>query len=318
MMAQLIDRKHLKQEMKELLRSAQVSPRGMTCLYLALVLVLNLADSFMGLMNPGLLGTFISILTGLMSMVLASGFVMYCMAIRRGERAEYLTLFDGFSFVGKVILLNIVIYLFTFFWSLLFVIPGIIAAYRYRFALYNLYENPGIGVMEALNMSKQQTLGYKGQLFMLDLSYIGWLLLASLTSVVQTGYIYACIFQDPGYYLANPAQVYAITLPMPVGLQVVLGCVWPLLVALFYLPVYQCPELGPAGGAFFHVAGITAGGTPAGRRRCGPEPPPAVWRRRCRRQPAPDCWGYLPRHQPRSPAAGRRTASSPPPWAALP
>ena len=39
MMAQLIDRKHLKQEMKELLRSAQVSPRGMTCLYLALVLV---------------------------------------------------------------------------------------------------------------------------------------------------------------------------------------------------------------------------------------------------------------------------------------
>ncbi|CAN3997379.1 Inner membrane ABC transporter permease protein ycjO, partial [Dysosmobacter welbionis] len=196
MMAQLIDRKQLKQEMKELLRSAQVSPRGMTCLYLALVLVLNLADSFMGLMNPGLLGTFISILTGLMSMVLASGFVMYCMAIRRGERAEYLTLFDGFSFVGKVILLNIVIYLFTFFWSLLFVIPGIIAAYRYRFALYNLYENPGIGVMEALNMSKQQTLGYKGQLFMLDLSYIGWLLLASLTSVVQTGYIYACIFQD--------------------------------------------------------------------------------------------------------------------------
>ena len=42
MMAQLIDRKQLKQEMKELLRSAQVSPRGMTCLYLALVLVLNL------------------------------------------------------------------------------------------------------------------------------------------------------------------------------------------------------------------------------------------------------------------------------------
>ena len=240
MMAQLIDRKHLKQEMKELLRSAQVSPRGMTCLYLALVLVLNLADSFMGLMNPGLLGTFISILTGLMSMVLASGFVMYCMAIRRGERAEYLTLFDGFSFVGKVILLNIVIYLF---------------------ALYNLYENPGIGVMEALNMSKQQTLGYKGQLFMLDLSYIGWLLLASLTSVVQTGYIYACIFQDPGYYLANPAQVYAITLPMPVGLQVVLGCVWPLLVALFYLPVYQCTELGYFDTAK-HTSGVGEGAAP--------------------------------------------------------
>lgn len=181
MMAQLIDRKHLKQEMKELLRSAQVSPRGMTCLYLALVLVLNLADSFMGLMNPGLLGTFISILTGLMSMVLASGFVMYCMAIRRGERAEYLTLFDGFSFVGKVILLNIVIYLFTFFWSLLFVIPGIIAAYRYRFAVYNLCENPEMGVMDAINMSKAQTVGFKWQLFVLDLSFLGWQILCGLT-----------------------------------------------------------------------------------------------------------------------------------------
>ena len=266
MMAQLIDRKQLKQEMKELLRSAQVNPRGMTCLYLALVLVLNLADSFMGLLNPGLLGTFVSILTGLMSMVLASGFVMYCMAIRRGERAEYLTLFDGFSFVGKVILLNIVIYLFTFFWSLLFVIPGIVAAYRYRFALYNLYENPGIGVMEALEMSKQQTLGYKGQLFLLDLSYTGWYLLASLPSLIQVGYIYAAVFQDPGYFLADPTRVYALSLPLPLPVQVLLGCLWPLAVALFYLPVYQCTELG-----YFDIAKHTSGVSLSGAG--GPDQP---------------------------------------------
>lgn len=78
---------------------------------------------------------------------------------------------------------------------------------------------------------------------------------------MQTGYIYACIFQDPGYYLANPAQVYAITLPMPVGLQVVLGCVWPLLVALFYLPVYQCTELGYFDTAK-HTSGVGEGAAP--------------------------------------------------------
>ena len=254
MMAQLIDRKQLKREMKELLRSAQVSPWGMTCLYLGLVLVLDLADGFVTSVSAGLLGTFVSILTGLMSMVLASGFVMYCMAIRRGERAEYLTLFDGFSFVGKVILLNIVEYLFVFLWSLLFVIPGFIAAYRYRFALYNLYENPGIGVMEALEMSKQQTLGYKGQLFFLDLSYIGWFLLASLSSVVQLGYLYMTIFQNPMYYLADPARVAAISLPLPFALQLLIDCVWPLLVALFYLPTYQCTELG-----YFDIAKQTSG-----------------------------------------------------------
>lgn len=254
MMAQLIDRKQLKREMKELLRSAQVSPWGMTCLYLGLVLVLDLADGFVTSVSAGLLGTFVSILTGLMSMVLASGFVMYCMAIRRGERAEYLTLFDGFSFVGKVILLNIVEYLFVFLWSLLFVIPGFIAAYRYRFALYNLYENPGIGVMEALEMSKQQTLGYKGQLFFLDLSYIGWSLLASLSSLVQLGYLYMTIFQNPMYYLADPARVAAISLPLPFALQLLIDCVWPLLVALFYLPTYQCTELG-----YFDIAKQTSG-----------------------------------------------------------
>lgn len=258
MMAQLIDRKHLKQEMKELLRSAQVSPRGMTCLYLALVLVLNLADSFMGLMNPGLLGTFISILTGLMSMVLASGFVMYCMAIRRGERAEYLTLFDGFSFVGKIIGLNIVMYIFIALWSMLFVIPGFIAAYRYRFALYNLYENPGIGVMEALDMSKRQTFGYKGQLLMLDLSYLGWNLLAAAPALICLGLMYAQLLQTVAAYasgaLTSFPAVPAVNLFLPDWAWTLLIGLWSLAVSLFFLPNYQCVELG-----YFETAKSTSG-----------------------------------------------------------
>ena len=254
MMAQLIDRRQLKAQMKELLRSAQVSPRGMTALYLGLVLVLNLADSLVSMVSGGLPGTFVSILTSLLSWTLSAGFVLYCMAVRRGERTEYLTLFDGFSFVGKIIALNIVILVFIFLWSLLFMIPGIVAAYRYRFALYDLYENPGIGVMEALEMSKQQTLGYKGQLFFLDLSYIGWQILSAIPSLIQAGYLYAVIFSDPGYYLANPDMVYAITLPISPVLQLVVGSVWPLAVALFFLPVYQCTELG-----YFDTAKRTSG-----------------------------------------------------------
>ena len=211
--------------------------------------------------RPGVLAYVIDLLLNFMTWLLYAGFVVFVLRMIRQQRNSLWNLMDGFQNFLKIIGLNILTGIFVALWSLLFVIPGIIAAYRYRFALYNLYENPGIGVMEALNMSKQQTLGYKGQLFMLDLSYIGWLLLASLTSVVQTGYIYACIFQDPGYYLANPAQVYAITLPMPVGLQVVLGCVWPLLVALFYLPVYQCTELGYFDTAK-HTSGVGEGAAP--------------------------------------------------------
>ena len=47
--------------------------------------------------------------------------------------------------------------------------------------MYNLCENPEMGVMEALNMSKAQTYGFKAQLFLLDLSFLGWEILCGLT-----------------------------------------------------------------------------------------------------------------------------------------
>ena len=211
MMAQLIDRRQLKAQMKEMLRCAQVSPRGMTCLYLALTLVLNLADSFLSALGTGLMGTFVSILTGLMGMVLTCGYVLYCMAIRRGERAEYLTLFDGFSFVGKVILLNIVISLFTFLWGMLAMVPyfvvltvgalmqsyviimlstllalagmvvEIMVTYRYRLATYFLLDDPDMTALAAIRESKGTMAGRKGALFVVDLSFLGWGLLSLFT-----------------------------------------------------------------------------------------------------------------------------------------
>ncbi len=105
MTAQLIDRRALKAETRETLAEAQVSPKAFTALYLALVLAMNLVDSFTGI---GMLATFVSILITLLALVLEAGFVLYCMAVRQGERAEFLALFDGFSFAGKVIGLSIV------------------------------------------------------------------------------------------------------------------------------------------------------------------------------------------------------------------
>ena len=92
MTAELIDRKKLKEEVGELLSGAQVSPRAMTALYAGLLLILNLVCAFTG---EGILSTFVSFLTSLLSVLLGAGCTMYCMAIRRGERVEYLTLFDG-------------------------------------------------------------------------------------------------------------------------------------------------------------------------------------------------------------------------------
>ena len=257
MMVQQIDRKQLKWDSKALLRTAQVSPMAMTALYLGLVLVLDAADVLSGgsaaLGIGSLLSTFVSVLTGLVGMVLSAGFVLYCMAIRRGERAEFLTLFDGFAFVGKVIGLNIVITVFIALWSMLFVIPGIVAAYRYRFALYNLYENPGIGIMEALDMSKRQTVGYKAQLFLLDLSYYGWAFLAALPSAVLE---WCVSYQELSAIvgLAGTPALITSLLALSDFSWILIIDLWSLVVSLFYLPVYQCTELG-----YFETAKSTSG-----------------------------------------------------------
>ncbi|MDY5611807.1 DUF975 family protein [Dysosmobacter sp.] len=256
MMASLIDRKQLKHDMKDLLADAQVSPRAMAALYLGLSLVLSMVDTLAG--DSGILATFLSILTSLLGMVLSSGFVLYCMAIRRGERAEFLTLFDGFSFVGKLIGLNIIMYLFIALWSMLFVVPGIIASYRYRFALYNLYENPGISVFEALNMSKRQTHGYKSQLFMLDLSYLGWTLLASVPSWIYGSLLSRETLMEAmnsvGFGTIAFTTVPLSSAVLPVWGWTLLIGLWQLAVAVFYLPAYQCVELG-----YFEIAKSTSG-----------------------------------------------------------
>ena len=255
MTAELIDRKKLKEEVRELLSGAQVSPRAMTALYAGLLLILNLVCAFTG---EGILSTFVSILTSLLSVLLGAGFAMYCMAIRRGDRAEYLTLFDGFSFVGKLIALTIVTYAFIWLWSMLFVIPGIVAAYRYRFAAYNLYENPGISVMEALEMSKRQTMGYKGQIFALDLSYIGWTLLASLPAMVEMGMMYYAMFSSYYDYMTGAISVmptdFTASVILPAWLWTLICGLWSMAVSLFYLPHFQCVELG-----YFETAKRTSG-----------------------------------------------------------
>ncbi len=257
MMFEHIDRQKCKWEAAELLREAQVSPKAMTALYMGLLIVLELISS---LVDTGFFSIFLSILVSLISTVLASGFALYCMAIRRGERAEFLTLFDGFSFVGKLILLDILFSLFVFLWSLLFVIPGVIAAYRYGFAFYNLYEDPDLGVMEALEMSKRQTLGYKSQLFVLDLSYIGWGLLASFPTLLLIFQINRDLTMSVLYGIPVPSAYFGLPIFI---LNAVFG-LWQLLVALFYVPNCTCVKL-----AYFETAKRTSG---VGQ---GAEPPQA-------------------------------------------
>lgn len=71
--------------------------------------------------------------------------------------------------------------LFIFLWSLLFIVPGIVKAYSYRFTPYILADCPNVKARDALKLSMRMTDGIKGEIFVFDLSFIGWFLLTSIT-----------------------------------------------------------------------------------------------------------------------------------------
>ena len=128
------------------------------------------------------------------------------------------------------------------------------------------------GALEALNRSKRQTYGYKAQLFTLDLSYLGWSLAAGLPSLVYSVAVYQQVFQEIAamYGLVfQPAAWVSLVDFLPLwGWTLFLG-LWQLAVAVFYLPAYQCVELG-----YFETAKATSGvgaGSVQGGYRDGPD-----------------------------------------------
>lgn len=101
--------------------------------------------------------------------------------VTKRQPPAFSTLFSRFSIFGKAFALNFMVSLFIGLWSLLLIIPGVVAAFRYAMAPYLLSENPDMGVMEAISLSKQMMKGNKFRLFKLRFSFIGWVILGCLT-----------------------------------------------------------------------------------------------------------------------------------------
>ena len=160
--------------------------------------------------------TFSSILT-----ILSGGFFVGLLSsifignvIRVGEQYYFIKnhygnpalneIFQGFK--GNylnVVKIMFIMQLKIMLWLLLLVVPGIIKAYEYSMIPYLLAENPNITMDEAFSLSKQMTTGQKMNLFVLDLSFLGWYFLGFLCFGV------GALFVKP-YDVAAFAEVYLI------------------------------------------------------------------------------------------------------------
>ena len=113
----------------------------------------------------------------LMQLVIATGYKRYCMKIARAQSGDFKDIFEGFQFFAKIILISLLSTAFVLLWSMLFVFPGIAAAYRYRQAYYILFDAPEKSALQCIRESKRLMAGNKLDLFLLDLSFIGWVIL---------------------------------------------------------------------------------------------------------------------------------------------
>ncbi len=108
--------------------------------------------------------------------------------------------------VKTIFLMNLKILLWTFF----FIIPGIVKSYEYFMIPYILSENPGIDSKRAFEISKEMTEGEKFDIFLLGLSFIGWILLGSLTCGI------GLLFLEP-YMQATYAELYQVEREKAIG-----------------------------------------------------------------------------------------------------
>ncbi len=112
--------------------------------------------------------------------IVGVGFIIFLLNTIRNLRPCFANLLDGFAFPVKIILLRFLEYLFISLWSLLFIVPGVIAYYRYSQAIYLLIDDPSKSPIQCLKESKVLMSGHKNELFKLDLSLIGWYILGMI------------------------------------------------------------------------------------------------------------------------------------------
>lgn len=232
-----MNRQHLKSQAKEIIATGKPSPIVFSVLYVLVMVVIGLLSARLVnikldentllnfIQNSDIEGFYdyliaqapspgaasLDMLLTIMKVVLNAGFAIFALNLIKGADANLWNMLDGFGMFLRVLWLSILQYIFTFLWSLLFIVPGFIAMYSYRQSLYLLIEHPEMSAFECIMESKRLMRGHKSELFVLDLSFIGWWLLSALPLI---GYLVSIWFMP--FYKITQALYYRRLIYTPV------------------------------------------------------------------------------------------------------
>ena len=119
---------------------------------------------------------------------LTLGLAYYFVGVFRADPDSGIgSLTKGFASLWPAVLLYLITMIFTVLWSMLFVIPGIIAAIRYSQAFFIMADNPGMSAFECFTYSKYMMMGNKGKFFRLMLSFLPLIIIVSIPAAIVMG-----------------------------------------------------------------------------------------------------------------------------------
>ena len=121
------------------------------------------------------------------------GLAIYFLNLNRKENSHenIVSIFDGFKIgFAENLVTGLLVSIFTFLWSLLFIIPGIVKTYSYAMTYYIRKDHPEYTATEAITKSREMMNGYKGKLFLLELSFIGWAIIGVLCCGIGVLWVY--------------------------------------------------------------------------------------------------------------------------------
>ena len=163
-------------------------------IYACNIVAVTLGSALSPVSSENVLGDVLSILVTVfvcypMVFAMAKLFLHF---VRQEQPLHISAIFKGFSssYFGKAVVSYLLISIYTFLWTLLLIVPGIIKGLAYSLTPYILLDNPELSADEAINRSMQLMQGHKMQLFLMVLGFVGLSLLSLLALGIPLLWLY--------------------------------------------------------------------------------------------------------------------------------
>ena len=164
--------------------------RGKGALIVLLMFLIGLIPSIIGLfIESDSIYIALDIVFQIYISLLGIGCFLFYLSVRRNKEVSVNMLFSGYEYYLKGFLVILLVKIINIIGCILLIIPSIIFSFMYSQALYIYIENPEMGVVECLRTSRLAMKGHKFELFVLNLSFIGWILLSVLTLGILSLYV---------------------------------------------------------------------------------------------------------------------------------